>query len=396
MFLKVIFRTSGITIRKQDFGYINLKFMKKIFPVFLTILLFFGAVSAQNSRSWDPARTWVYFVGLLEWQNSESFASFPQLNRRDEVLLNVLRAQGVPEKQIIYLKDSEAPIAKVKETFPKFLRQAKAGDTVIVYFCGHGYKSEDNKKTYLVTYDASETKMGWDVEALTDELEKNFKGESAILMVDNCFSGALTEAVKARSSSSNISYAVMTSSPSNSSSTGNWTFTESLIYAFRGDSFIDDDADGKVTFAELEANSADDMLFAEEQLTQFVYTGNFDKQGTVAISPINSAPRIGERVEAYSIDGFYKGFIRDAKNGKFQIRYYGYEESDDEWVTAKMIRRVAPKQFRVGTKVKVESDGKWYRAKILAVKGGAHYVAYDDYGSEWNEWVSSNRVREIH
>jgi hypothetical protein len=237
--------------------------------------------------------------------------------------------------------------------------------------------------------------MGWDVEALTDEIEKNFKGANAILMADNCYSGALAEAVKARSSSSKISYAVMASSTSNSSSTGNWTFTESLIYAFRGDSYIDDDGDGKVTFAELEANSTEDMLFAEEQLTQFVYTGDFDKQGIVAISAKNAAPRIGERVEAYSVDGFYKGFISDAKGGRFQIRYYGYEESDDEWVAANKIRHAAVKQFRIGTKVKVESDGEWYMAKILAVKGGAHYVAYDGYSSDWNEWVSSNRIRAI-
>jgi Caspase domain/Agenet domain len=372
-----------------------LKFMKKVFPILLTILLFFVAAGAQTSRSWDPSRTWVYFVGLLEWQDSKTFGSFPQKNRRDEILLNVLRSQGVPEKQIVYLKDKQATIAKVKETFPKFLGQAKAGDMVIVYFCGHGYKSADNKTTYLATYDVSDKIEGWQVETLAEAIEKNFKGASAILMADNCYSGALAEAIKSRRTSSKISYAVMTSSHFNSFSTANWTFTESLIYAFRGDSYIDDNRDGKITFAELEANSTDDMLFAEEQLAQFAYTENFDKQGIVAMSAKNSAPRIGERVEAYSVNGYYKGFIRDAKDGKFQIRYYGYEESDDEWVTAKMIRQAAPKQFRIGAKVEVDWLGKWYAAKILDVKGGSHYVAYDGYASEWNEWVPSNRVREI-
>jgi hypothetical protein len=367
--------------------------MRKVFLLLVLILgAQFGNAFAQTSRSWNPDRTWVYFVGLLEWKNSEEFASFPQENRRDEVLLNVLRAAGVPEKQILYLKDSEATIARVDETFPKFLREAAPGDTVIVYFCGHGYKSDDNRTTYLATYDAGEETEGWQVETLTAAIEKNFGGATAILMADNCYSGALAEAVKARRAASKISYAVMTSAHFNSFSTGNWTFTESLIYAFRGDSYIDDDGDGKITFAELEANSAEDLLFAEEQLAEFAYTENFDRQAVVAVSPQKAAFRVGERVEAYSVDGYYKGFIRDAKNGKFQIRYYGYEESDDEWVPASRIRRAAPKQFRVGARVKVEWEGEWYPAKILQVKGGSHYVAYDGYGTEWNEWVPSERI----
>ncbi|MBS1794849.1 MAG: caspase family protein [Acidobacteria bacterium] len=367
--------------------------MKKIFPLILAILLFISGAAAQTARSWDPARTWVYFVGLLEWKDSESYPSFPQENRRDAVLLDVLRQSGVPEKQIMYLKDRQATTARVRETFPKFLAQAAPGDTVIVYFCGHGDRSEDNKKTYFVTWDANDKAPGWDVAALVGDIEHDFKGAEAILMADNCYSGGLADVVKKTGAASHISYAVMTSTPANSSSTGNWTFTESLIYAFRGDAYIDDDADGRVTFAELEANTSADMLFAEEQLTEFVYTNDFDRQGVVAPAAKSAAPRVGERVEAYSGGDYYRGFIRDAQNGKFLIRYYGFEEADDEWVTAAKIRHAAPKQYKVGAKVQVESEGKWYAARVLDVRGGAHYVAYDGYGSEWNEWVSSERVR---
>src|SRR5215204_3875707 len=111
----------------------------KVSKIFLATLILLTAVGAypqavkvkQNSsdaeaRTWNPQRTWVYFVGLLEWKDKKTFASFPQKNRRDEILLNVLRQSGVPENQIVYLKDNQATIAKVKETFPKFLSQAKS------------------------------------------------------------------------------------------------------------------------------------------------------------------------------------------------------------------------------------------------------------------------------
>lgn len=363
----------------------------RLLTVVAVLILTFGA-SAQQTRSWDPSRTWVYFVGLLEWKDSKSFESFPQENRRDKILFDLLRSSGVPADQMMYLKDAQATTAKVRSTFPQFLRRAEPGDTVIVYFCGHGAQSDDHKKTFFVTYDASEKALGWEVGQLTDAIEHNFSGSEAILMADNCYSGALVDAVSKRANS-DIKYAVLASTTSDSESTGNWTFTESLIYAFRGDAFIDDDRDGVVTFKELEDNARDDMLFGEEQIATFGYTGGFDRQGVVATARKSSASRLGERIEAYSSDDYYKGFIIDSKGDKFRVRYYGFEESDDEWVSSRMIRRAVPKQFRVGTHVKVETEGKWYAARVVQVRGGAHYVTYDGYGHEYDEWVSSDRVK---
>jgi hypothetical protein len=306
----------------------------------LIIGLLCGCANAQNNE-WNPKRTWVFFAGLLEWQDNK-FGAFPQKNRRDEVLLNVLRQRGVPENQILYLKDSQATTARIKSEFAAFLKKPKAGDTVFVYFCGHGYKSKDHKNTFLASYDAG-VNEGWKVEDIPEAIEQNFKGSMAILTLDNCYSGALNEAVKARKS--NISYAVLTSSHFNSFSTGNWTFTESLIYAFRGDAFIDDNHDGKVTLDELESNSKDDMAFAEEQLAQFDFTNGLNRQFVVANAKPLTSKRIGERVEVKSGNKWWTGFIIDEKEGKYRIRYYGFEESDDEWVTTEQIRQKQPKQY---------------------------------------------------
>lgn len=361
------------------------------FLIFLTTQCVCTQKAVETQAKWEPQRTWVFFVGLLEWQDAKSFISFPQKNRRDEILLNELRKRGVPETQIVYLKDKQGTTANIQSEFVKILSKAKAGDTVFIYYCGHGYK-DDNAQTYLASYDVSEKTLGWGVASVPDTIEKYFKGEQAIIALDNCYSGAMAAAVKSKPR--RVSYAVMTSSLASQVSTGNWTFTEALISAFRGDTFIDDNKDGAVTFTELRANAEDDMLFGEEQMAAFAFTGTFSPETKIADSLPNASPRIGERVEAYSIDGWYKGYITDFKTDKFKIHYYGYEYDEDEWVTAKMIRQPKIVQYGVGQKVEVEWKKKWYAAKVLEVKGGSHYITYTGYGSEWDEWVPSNRIRK--
>lgn len=351
-----------------------------------------SAESQTNTPAkWEPQRTWVFFVGLLEWQDKATFASFPQKNRRDEILLQELRKSGVPESQIVYLKDSAGTTAKIQSEFEKILAKTKAGDTVFVYYCGHGYK-DDDAKTFLASYDVSEKTLGWAVDSVPETIEKHFKGSHAMIALDNCYSGEMAEAVKAKPR--RVSYAVMTSSLASQVSTGNWTFTEALISAWRGESFVDKNKDGKVTFAELQSSAEEDMLFGEEQMATFAFTGNFSADTAIAKSTPATSPRIGERVEAYSIDGYYKGYITDFKDNKYKVHYYGYEYDEDEWVPEKLIRKPKIVQYAVNEKVEVEWKKEWYAAKVVEVKGGSHFITYDGYGSEWDEWVPSSRIRK--
>ncbi len=371
--------------------------MKKFFVGVSTFWLIFVSISVVSAQprsaktpvEWNPQKTWVFFVGLLEWKDSKTFASFPQKNRRDEILLDVLRDRGVPEKQIVYLQDKSATTAKIQTTFETFLKNAQPDDWVFVYFCGHGYKDE-KAETFLASYDATD-KIGWRVDSVPDTIDRFFKGSNALIMLDNCYSGAMAEAVKNRGS--NVSYAVLASSHYNSFSTGNWTFTESLIYAFRGDALIDDDANGKITLGELEDNTAEDMLFAEDQITEFAFTGKFNNQTIIAENKKAIAPRLGERVEAFDGDDWYRAIITDVQHGEYKVHYFGYEYDEDAFRKAEQLRAFTPKQYKIGSVVEVESDKKWYPAKILDVKAGAHLIAYVDYGEEWNEWVPSDRVR---
>ncbi|HMS38739.1 MAG TPA: hypothetical protein PKE69_00810 [Pyrinomonadaceae bacterium] len=57
------------------------------------------------------------------------------------------------------------------------------------------------------------------------------------------------------------------------------------------------------------------------------------------------------------------------------------------------IRQFKPKSFAVGSLIEAEYEKKWYKAKVLQVKGGAHLVTYEGFDAEYNEWISSDRIR---
>lgn len=369
-------------------------FLKLFFGAFIFLFVSGGSVknvSSQTSQNvWNPNKTWVFFVGLLEWKDKKTFASFPQENRRDKILLDVLKQRGVPESQIVFLQDKAATTAKIQTSFETFLSKAQSGDTVFFYYSGHGYKSDDNLEAFLAGYDASDKNV-WKAASVPDTIDKFFAGSNAVIMLDNCYSGAMAEAVKNRRSK--ISYAVLASSHFNSFSTGNWTFTESLIYAFRGESFIDDDANGKIDLGELAENSAEDMLFAEEQIAEFVFTGNLNNQTIIAENVPKSALRVGERVEAFDQGDWYRAIITAVEHNQFKVHYFGYEYEEDAWRTAKQLRAFTPKTFPVGSRIEAEWEGKWFPAKVLEVKGGAHLVSYDGFHMEWDEWIPSDRIR---
>ncbi len=348
---------------------------------------------AKAATQWNPQRTWVFFVGLVKWKDSESFESFPANIRKDGVLLNSLRKRGVPEDHIVYLKDAAATTAVVETRFADFLKKAAPDDWVFVYFEGHGYKT-DAGTPYLATYDVAGKILGWKFDSVPNAIEKYFKGSHAMIALDNCYSGAMANSVN--KVKRRVAYAVLASSMASQESTGNWTFTEAMISAFNGAPYADDNHDGKVTLAEMGENASQDMLFGEEQVATIAFTNGFDPQTVIADAAPATSPRIGERVEAYSVNDWYRGYIADIASGKFKIHYYGFEVSDDEWVTAKMIRvtKVAS-IYKIGERVEVEWRKKWYPAHLLNVKGGSHYVSYDDYDMDENEWVSTKRIRKI-
>lgn len=348
-------------------------------------------MNAGIERGWQPEHTWVVVVGTLKWKHADMFDSFPQEHRRDAALVDFFRKVGVPQEQIVYLKDQQATLSRIEQALEEHLAQAQNGDGLFLYYCGHGYLL-DSGEACFACYDAGDDGIsGWQVPGIPVTVERHFKGSHAVLLADCCYSGCLADAASRRTGP--VSYACITSSSSSELSTGNWTFTEALIAGLRGQAFTDSDNSATITLQELAEQIQGDMAFAEEQMASFITTGSFDPHMVLAPARRKPHPDVGRRVEVHSGGDWYKARVIDAKDSTFKVHYYGWEDSDDEWVTPEQIRDVPPVQYRVGERVEVRWKGEWYPAMVLDVRGGVHYICYDGYDEAWNEWVASKRMR---
>ena len=350
-------------------------------------------MAAERAFGWSPERTWLFVVGTLEWKHSDYFDPFPKENRRDAALVEFFRAQGIPTAQIAYLQDGKATTRRIQQAFETMLAAAGAGDLLIVYYCGHGARIDDGL-TYFASYDAGgDANPGWMVDAIPAAIERHFGGSRALLLADCCYSGCLADAV--RQSVRKVRYACLASSLASELSTGNWTFTEGLLAGLRGQAFVDANGDRTITLRELAAQIADSMAFAEEQIVTFDTSGDFDADMVIAAARPRLDPRIGRQVEAQADGDWYRARIVDARGERLKVHYYGYEESDDEWVTAERLRDVQRTSYPAGTPVEVQWKRAWYPATVLEVRAGIHHIQYRDYGPEWNEWVALKRIRPI-
>jgi hypothetical protein len=323
-------------------------FLKRAFliAVFVGWSLASTSVLFARERDWQPQRTWVFVVGTLKWKDSETFQSFPQLNRRDAQLVDFFRREGVPADQLVYLKDEQATIRRVRTEFSQVLSRTREGDFLYVYFTGHGYKSDDEQTTFFATYDAG-LAPGWSTRSIVNDINRGFRGSRVLLTADCCFSGALAE--DARHLNPNFSYACLTSASSDATSTENWTFTEMFLAGLRGAPYADLNTDGIVTLGEVAENENRDMAFAEDQQTSFSSRG-LSAETVLATGQPATNPAIGSRVVVRSEGDWYKARVVDAQGSRLRVHYYGYEESDDEWVL--------PRQIRGGRELRSAAEGR--------------------------------------
>ncbi|HEY0604823.1 MAG TPA: agenet domain-containing protein [Herpetosiphonaceae bacterium] len=342
---------------------------------------------------WKPARTWVFVVGILEWKHDDIYSAFPKQQRRDAALVKFFREQDVPDHQIVYLQDRAATTRKIQQSLEELLAQTRAGDLLVLYYCGHGGKTDDGVP-YFASYDADDAEnLGWAMEAVPATIERHFQGSHAILLADCCYSGCLADAAQRKAK--RVAYACLTSSLASELSTGNWTFTEGLLAGLRGHAFADGDGNRRITLQELAAQMIDSMAFAEEQVATFSVCGGFDPALVIAPARSLPHPQVGRRVEARSEGEWYPAQIVAADGDQLKVHYYGYDETDDEWLTAEDIREVSRPTYAVGTSVEVQWKRKWYPATIKDLRSGVHYIQYDDFDAEWNEWVALKRIRPV-
>jgi len=376
----------------------NIVYKMKISTALCSFILLAFQVLAPLSASakdlgWQPDKTWVFVVGVLNWKHGDMFGSFPVKNRRDAALVDFFKKSGVPETQVVYLQDKQATQQRIDSAFAAELKKLRPDDLLIVYYCGHGSKSEEDNDVFLASYDAGDDDVsGWSISSIPGKIKSESKCARVLWLLDCCYSGQA--AVALTKQKGRPAYACVTSSSASESSTEHWTFSDALLDSLRGVAYVDLNHDGAVTLAEFATHLSADMSLAEEQLSTFATTEGFEPNMVLARAESLAHSKIGERAKAQDANGdWYPGRIVEARDEKVKIHFIGYEDDEDVWVAPNDLRSIKPVQYAVGTEVEVKWKKKWYPATILKVKDGTHLIHYTDYEAKWDEWVPSKRIR---
>jgi hypothetical protein len=369
--------------------------MRWLLGIFLCLTTSAASTAADApGRAWDPARTFALVVGVLEWEQAETWGSFESAGRCDEALVGLLRERGVPANRIVFLRDRRATLAAVRRELETLAKQAGADDTFLFYYAGHGFVEKN--AYYLANYDCGDTpETWWSGAEVVDGLERHFPGQSAILMVDCCYSGRLLELV--RRPGLRLAYAAFTSSSAREASTGDWTFTEAMLAGLRGFPVLDLDGDGAIRGREMARFAADELREFAGQRAESAFTGGIGPDTVFArCSGKRRHPRSGERVQVLHDGSWWPARIVDARPGQALVQWVtiGYHRSqDEEWVALGTLRSIRSPVFAAGSRIEIEWEKRWYPGRILAVDGGLHQVRYDGYDNSWDEWVGANRLR---
>ena len=356
------------------------------------IILLLCLLLARDARAdhpvWQPGRTWVFAVGVLEFDDP-AVASYPDEGRVDAEMIAALRKRGVPQDQILFIKNKEATRENIVSRFAPFLQRAGKDDTLFFYYAGHGNRdySKPGRTCTFLTYD---TKAEWTVASVCDTVRQDFHGSQVLYAADCCHSGSLLDEAAGHGARAAVVASAHVSSPS----TGNWTFTRCMVDMFEGNPLLDFDGNGEVTFAEASRYVEGEMAFTEGQQAVHGVFGGFPADMVMARSSGRRTAHMGDHVMAQSEGKWSRAEVLDEKGGRFLVTWPGWAHSYDEWLPSKRIHPFKQETLPAGTLVEVEWSGKWYDGRVVKTQNGLHFVHYEGYPECDDEWMGRDRLRE--
>jgi len=358
------------------------------------------ALPSFAAERWEPGKTHAVIIGVCKWK--ADLTRYSRRHRKDEELRDLLIKRGTPTENITILLDSEATLSNIRKAIDDTLRKTTEESTLIVYYAGHGWKAGGDFcfANYDVRLGPQNRKTVWSMNELATIVTDGFNGQQAIFWADCCYSGGMQVVVEKLATKKVASFS-LTSAATANTSTGNWTFTQSLLDGLAGAPLIDTNNDGTITLGELQTEVKNAMYHMEGQNNGFYSNGMDDSfviaetNGEVAKVP-KARYQIGSYVRARGRYGRVVGVQGDDAS-EYSVQFYNYTdkvvrayaEGDLVASTRKPQRRVA----RVKPDCMVEWRGRWYDAKVLQAEKDRWFIHYVDDDDSWDEWVGKDRIR---
>jgi len=351
--------------------------------------------SKNAALVWNAANTRLVVISLAGFKGEKpGHTSFSTADRLDDPLVELFRQRGVPEQQILYLKDSNATTAEVEARFPAFLEHSKPEEILIFYFSSHGgYNPKTGAHTYT-TFDGS-IPIGW----FMGKIEKNFLGSAAMIFSDCCYSGGMVNLVKCLPPGRTAFGALSTTGSQNVAYSG-WRFTDLLMRAWKGDRAMDEDHSCTIDFGELCRFAERYMAFVAEGRPLYTFTGNFPRDLVLAKTSLKSKDGAGRFLEAKDGTDWFKGEVVDVKTDPSGASQFLIHFTDKRryarflWVGEPELRPFKFPRFSVGTRVEIrDPSGKWVPGNVISSFEQLHECHYAGKSPLLDEWISPSRIK---
>jgi len=131
-------------------------------------------------------------VGIEQYRQGLPKADFADHDARI-VRDHLVKGLGYQEENVVLLSNDRATKTDMEKYFEKWLEnRVDQGDSVFIYFSGHGSPNPKTGDAYLVPYDGDPAYIdttGYSLKRLYDSLAK-LPAREVVVLLDSCFSGA--------------------------------------------------------------------------------------------------------------------------------------------------------------------------------------------------------------
>jgi hypothetical protein len=308
----------------------------------LQSIVFFVLVSvafiANEAASAEPAKHWAVLIGC------ERYAKAPPLKftlNDVRVLSTTLTSRGSYDPQNLLLmtdEESQSELQSVKKNLltkiPEFFERISPGDSVLVYFTGHGFR-DSSGKLYLAPLDVDPSdpaSTGIAVEWLRQQIA-NCKASFKLLVLDACHAGSEKGEDDSKSASfgekdletfSSLEGVMTLASSTSEEKSQIWYEKQQSLFSYWLNQGIkgnaDGDADGTVDFGELYKYVSENVTYTakahfprSQTPVRVVRSGVIGEPSVMLLKPVSLREVLADNAELLA------NYVQDRKQSKVGV-----------------------------------------------------------------------------